>query len=345
MTIKLEDYERILGIYIEATDLLKGLKFSSRIKGQLFIGLTYKLAQHAWTANYLAKKTVVKVGFDGNFYDSSSTLVIARAAIETYATLYTNLFMNEVPDERKFRLLYYEWRGLKGRQRFSATHPAIIAKKTDEASKMVEIEGKIRSTAKFRSLKPHRQVNLFKNNDFFSISESIEASGFGEATRLEMYSLLSDYAHGGYISSLQIGQSEYDTRKEHLYLGLLWIAVVLSMTIRMLAPFYAEIRDYLNIHPKRRRSIFFYSDLARAHDTQEMCALLSSNAKPKSYRVISWSFDPNGAVNTMKDTIFPRYDLARTEFMSIQLREGAYEIYFSKDELFSQEFIWPRFAP
>ncbi len=241
-------YKHTLELYHRSVQSLRGHQFSVD-QFDFWNGLTGKIIAHATTIFLLTKGTKLnELTFNVDFGDSASVIVLARANIEAYATLYY-LFLDTTisDDERTFRFAYEQMRGLLVRQ--TVDTPEVRVKRQQEQVLINRLYQTIENTQIVRNLQSTKTIRQIQRGRYQHISktEMIIRSGFSELNARFIYDYLSDYTHSGYLSSLQFGQANAATKQDHyMELGMGLTAITLALSVRSLSIVFPSVRGSIN---------------------------------------------------------------------------------------------------
>jgi|GEM_PF-5703025 len=267
MTIAIENvYKNMMEIYYYSVQALRGHQFPAN-HIDFWNGLTGKIMAHTASILLLEKGTqLTELSFEINFGDSVSVIVLARATIEAYATLYY-FFLDATisEDESKFRFAYDQMQGLLIRQ--AVDTPDVQAQRRQEQELITQLYETIQDTQVFHDLQTANPgvIRKIRNGRYkhMSKTEMIRRSGFSQRNAEFIYAYLSDYTHSGYLSSLQFGQANTAAiQKDYMKMGMHLVAITLALAVCSLSAKFTAVQTALNARPEDRTLILALCDIA-----------------------------------------------------------------------------------
>jgi len=216
MTMSTEEaYLQLLDLMYHVANSLKGIRAPNhRIRDCNLLGL--KLFYHATTVYWLRQGTQAPVPIpDGSlFYDFGSVAVIARAALETYLTMFELFFEAITGDELEFRHAYWQLSGFVVREDYTldSIHQSRVAQSKREIQ---EMRCRIKRTATYASLTPRlKRRCLAGKMPGTHIKKRLEAAGLPPQLTGTLYRYLSGYTHSDGLSGVQLMQAK--TKEDQL---------------------------------------------------------------------------------------------------------------------------------
>jgi hypothetical protein len=202
-----EQYLQLLNLTYEVAQSLKG-KASTDPRLPDCQQLMTKLFFHVATIYDLRQGTKVPVPYSEGgafFYDFASVAVIARAALETYLTLFEVFLGPTSDDEFEFNHALWQLSGFIIREDFIPSDPAFSSKVASFQKEIQEMRDRLQRTKKFNSMSKKQKDNLLKKGsrtrDWTYIAKE---TGFGEKTIRQIYKYYSGYVHADGLSGTQI---------------------------------------------------------------------------------------------------------------------------------------------
>ncbi len=293
--IDIQRYERMLHCYIVVADQIKN--FDQRTMQQLsdtekqFIdGSSKKLLSHALTALNIAREPEIllsKSDMSFNEPDDTSLLVIARATLETYSTLYLSVFHPDV-ELRNLMEKFFKFDSLKWRIDLNTFDDADSDKQSNDTKIVDKLDTERTTLASTLLAKnPHYQ-------NYDKKYKQLNLSGIGKNSVSHIYSSLSQHAHGNYLASLQVAQATEIDSRDRIRFGLSVIGMSLALTLKALGTRFIYIQRILENEPSLINTILFHIFLANASDFGERKGLFF-NIDSGNFKIISWigSYNPN----------------------------------------------------
>jgi hypothetical protein len=139
-------------------------------------------------------------------YNISALYLLSRATIETFLLIKYLYLNNKDESQGIFRYFLYEWSGLKTRQKYIATLPENIEKKSSEKITIADLEYGIKLNAYFLSLPDYKRKDILKTGRAKEINwkEIILESGLEKSSHYTMWEFYSNYAHSEQIEAMQL---------------------------------------------------------------------------------------------------------------------------------------------
>jgi|LakMenEpi03Aug12_release.lakeMendotaPanAssembly.Ray.scaffolds.fasta_scaffold02803_19 hypothetical protein len=201
--------------------------------------LFYKFFSHVNSICELFKGTNTFIAIDKTnvkTVDRSGTIIMHRALMETYLTLY-HLYFDRVSDDIKnMRQMFYEVQGMKKRSKFAFTekNAQILAKEEEIKASKLSIE--LNNDINYRKIDKKVRSKAEKNRSGLMVSTYaiLKNCDLDETIFSMSYNLASDHAHSEYISNTQImtGIVENTDWTEHIRLIWFQIAILQACFIR-----------------------------------------------------------------------------------------------------------------
>jgi hypothetical protein len=296
--IDLDKFEQVLQLYLacwEAITHINGAEWQALpdVERQYIDGATKKLLAHAFTGLAIAREpttkfTVGEIGFGRP--DPASMVVVSRATVETFSALYLAA-LNPDDGWRDLMQKHLAKDGLERRTKFTAYLEDQFDKQKDEIKKVEQLMRQI------DILEAHLGIQTTDKNgkrkhqqDYEKVVEKLRRSGFGQQTIVEMYGLFSQYAHGGYLSILQVGQGNEEALRGQLRHGLMWITVALALTVKGFGTRFPVVKAAVDGDLQFTRDMLFFSDLANMKDFGERKGLFSCEDSTE-WEVVQWVWD------------------------------------------------------
>jgi hypothetical protein len=237
-----KDYLQFLNLTYEVAQSLQGKRAASPYLPDCQ-QLAAKLFFHAATIYLLCQGTKVPVPYSvggSNFYDFPSVIVLARAALETYLTMFEVFFEPATEDEFEFKHALWQLSGFVLREKFVATAPT----PQSQINNQVEIQkmrDRLRNTKTFTSLKSSEQKSVLKGIRKRNWESIAKAAGFGEQTIRQIYSYQSGYVHADGLSGTQIFSLQTAKEQiEFIEINMRTVMIVLSKMIIQYAKKFPE---------------------------------------------------------------------------------------------------------
>jgi hypothetical protein len=263
-----KEFLTVLKLYENCFEKFEYLK-TKEISGYAVIAmksLPATISFHARSSYYLTKG--LPKNDKGNHLKEPymSVLTLTRATLESIGVLHFLLLETYDKDELQFRSLYYAIQGLLLRQKFPMTHPEYKKKQKEEVRELNKALKEISKTQYYKNSLTVKQQEAAKKGKWKIIEKAglLEASGFGKNTASRIYSYLSDYAHSGYLLSLQF--ADPIDSKRTCYAGLLYMAVGLSLCITRLGNLYGDVQSYIDNQKEEKRLVEDFAKAATAFD-------------------------------------------------------------------------------
>ena len=212
-------------------------------------GLALKLFYHSASAFCLSRGTTIKdfPSVPIGFFDPASIHVLTRAILETFLTFHYVFVAPKTDQIRNFRYWAWQLGGFYQRQKFPVQLPESKQKQKTEKPIIEELRTKLTCNPIFQSLKERQQNKIltgrWRQKSWREIALDAE---FNELHASTVYSYLSEYAHSGSLSALQIRQVKTKDIQRSLFAG--------SMNVIMIA-IANMIFSYCEIFPKGKKAL------------------------------------------------------------------------------------------
>ena len=237
-----EDYLQLLDLAYEVAQSLKGKRAENPYEPDCQ-KLAAKLWFHAATIYQLCQGTRIPVPYStrgSDFRDFPSAIVLARAVLETYLTMFEVFFEPDNDDEREFRHALWQLSGFVIREEWVATRTqSQVAGQIEEIQKMRDC---LQDTKKFSSLKPGEQREVLKGKRKRDWVSTAQAAGFGKQTIRLIYRYQSGYVHADGLSGAQIISLQTPQQIEFIESQMHIVMIVLSKMIYQYAEKFPEAR-------------------------------------------------------------------------------------------------------
>ncbi len=257
----LEELNQYLSNLIDFTykvvQSLKGMEYTESEHIDVCELLTMKLYCHATTINYLRNGTQLNLSdFDEQvtIFDFSSIMVLARAVIETYLTLYEVFFEPQTEDELNYRANVFKLSALITWENFRPNDPKVehedLVKKN--IAEIISLRNRIKNTQAFQSLDHNQQPQALKGRimprrDF---TVRAKAAGLGEKTAERMYAYLSSYLHSDSVSAVHLREATTNTKEAwYIGLGVNIVMIVLAKTILLYRARFKQAKAVCKANP------------------------------------------------------------------------------------------------
>jgi len=150
-------------------------------------------------------------------YDFSSIAVLARAALETYLTMFEVFVKPGTDDEREFRHACWLLSGFVLRERWKPSSPEVAEQFAAAKKDIQQMRRRIKATEVYERLtsKQKKQV-LWRGRLARPFRERLTAAGFGVATWSNEYAYQSSHMHADGLSAVQVKSAA--TREEQAWL-------------------------------------------------------------------------------------------------------------------------------
>ena len=249
-----DQYLQLLDLTYEVVQSLKGKKMpDSRLVD--CEQLAVKLFFHAATVYQLSEiGTKAPVPYSlkegSSFYDFPSIVVLTRAILETYLTLFEIFFEPVTEDEFEFNHALWLLSGFVIRENFAPSDPTLQEQMAKAQEEIQEMRDRLQKTEKYKSLKPGEQRKILKGEGIRSWKSVAKAAGFGEETIKRMYAYYSGYVHADGLSGAQIvaAQTAQD-QLTHIEIHMRAIMIVLSKMILDYAKKFSEAKVVCDKNP------------------------------------------------------------------------------------------------
>ncbi len=314
--MEIREYERLLELYIEVIKKLNGLKLGKPQERQFLDGLVKKLLEHLFAILNLARKpntVLLNKKYTFSDFHSPSMLVISRAIIETYSVLYHTI-LSVKPTDRELAQTFFELDSLKRRIQFGVYKDQHIQKQKVEMGKVTQLEAKLDKLKSVHGIFPTKVI------------EQLENAGLGRQTVYEMYSLFSNYVHGGYLSALQIGQVNERELEEFARKSITWSGIAIALTLIGIGRRFPQARKIVEEKNENANLILMCYSLSSQGDFGDRKGFFE-NSKTGKCHVLTWLWDVSqGALkHSIKDNVFKNKKEALGAMKSIHYKESYLE--------------------
>jgi len=193
--------------------------------------------------------------------DYSSMLILTRALIENYLTLYY-IYISEAKDSEKlFKFKLWELSGLITRQGYDfpikegPVYQEFKNKKDREKIILENLLTEIKSYPEYSGL-GKKEINKLKKFGLPRIDswqKMIEASDLKKSLFTTIYSLSSNYAHSEFLGIMQIKQGSFSANNSHTIdlagLCLIIVKIINSMVIEHMSKNFKSVELIYNAKP------------------------------------------------------------------------------------------------
>lgn len=261
-----EEYLQLLNLTYEVAQSLKG-KSVSDPRWPDCQNLALKLFTHAASIYWLSKGTKSPVPYSlkegASFFDFGSVVVLARAVLETYITMFEVYFMPKTEDEFEYNYSLWMLSGLVLREDYEPSDPE-YKKKYEEAKK--EIEGfrdRIISTNIYKSLSTPQQKEVLRGKRKRDWKRLASEAKFGEKSIRKWYSFYSEYVHAGGLSGIQLKSAQNKRDQiEFIDSQMRTVMIVLSKMILEYANKFPEAKSVCEKYTKVYERTCIWSTVA-----------------------------------------------------------------------------------
>ncbi len=242
--------------------------------------LLYKAFSHGCTIKHLTYGTPIPILTQG-LVDISSIKVLTRALLESTLVFYYLFITSKNNDEKQLR--YFKWQltdllqrqSLMGKMKYSDDKIENVRKSDEENIKI--IRSKIRQNEWFKSLKPKQQDDVIEGYHEWRLPLKDKGyppswiklgrdAGLNNHYAEVFYSLLSDYAHSGSLSILQMRQGNIEFIDTSIRTSIRATMVAFSMIIKgfwKIVPMSEQALNDLEMH---KSSVDIYYSLGTSED-------------------------------------------------------------------------------
>lgn len=189
--------------------------------------MLYKLIFHA--SSFLKLFNGTEIYFSGKeikIFDEPSVLALFRIILENYLTFYYIFCDDIIDDEKKFRILVWQYCGIKQRTDFDIFTEDAKKKQATELIELSRLKEDICNSKYFSMYKNSEQKEILKGVKprlFYSWQTLIKKSRFKIDLFKNLYGYKSNYMHSEFISVFQIKSKGFGLNleaKEHFTLFL-----------------------------------------------------------------------------------------------------------------------------
>src|SRR5574341_1021531 len=201
------EYLQLLDLMYEVAQSLKGKQVTD---GRLvdLEQLTGKFFYHAASIYWLRQGTKVPVPRSvvngASFFDTASVTVLARAALETYLTMFEVFFEPATDDDFEYNHALWQLSGFIIREGFVPTDPSLAADYARAQKEIEEIRDRLRKTQKFNTLTPNQQKVVLRGKRTREWAGLAKGMGIGKQTIGRIYAYQSSYVHADGLSGAQL---------------------------------------------------------------------------------------------------------------------------------------------
>ena len=224
ITPTMHEYLQLLDLTYEVAQSLKGKSLDDH-RWPDIQQLALKLFYHAASIYFLRLGTKVPVPYSTGqgafFYDLASVTVLARAALETYLTMFEVFFEPTTEDDFEFNHALWLLSGFKIREDFIPTDPELQERIVSSQEEIQEMRDRLAKTEKFKALSKSQKKDVLMGFRRRPRSNVAQAAGFGEEFIRRVYGYYSGYVHadglsGTQLFSLKTGQEQTEFIENHM---------------------------------------------------------------------------------------------------------------------------------
>lgn len=239
---KEDKYVKLLNMLVAVSEAAKGTTAGEDERIFDAEGLLLKFFGHVASAFHLFRSTTIPE-LNISFFDPGSINVVGRAALESFLVFHYVFAASSTEDEKDFRYLTWGLAGLLDRQKYVPRSPQGREKLAREKETISQIQQKLAYNPCFKAMTVRQQNGMLKRSEWRlqSWTEIGKSAGLSDLHARQFYSYLCGYAHGSYLSVLQIRQADTaQTQKElcSATLGLIKIAMAFM------------VKSYINVFPQ-----------------------------------------------------------------------------------------------
>jgi hypothetical protein len=259
-----EEYLGILELQFEVAQALKG-KPSSDSRWPDAQHLALKLFAHGASAHWLFQGTnapVPRSTVGAAFTDFGSIAVIARAALETYLTLFEVFVSPSTEDEFEFQYSLWHLAGQVVLEDLEPSDESLVENYLGAQADIAELRERIQATDVFAGLTQRQQEQVLQGRRRRNWSEIAASAGIGLGFIKRIYSYYSGFVHSDALTSSQLftAQTREDQRG-HAELHLLTIMFALSKFILDYVDLFEEAAQVLPRFPEAHSKAQVWSEV------------------------------------------------------------------------------------
>lgn len=215
-------------------------------------GLAKKLFFHCCTIYSLSRGTFVQLrgAEQVGCHDFSSIAVLARAALETYLTMFEVFVAPATDDEREFQHECWLLSGFVVRERWQPS--SRVAEQFAAAKKDIQqMRSRIKATEVYKRLKPKQREKVLQWGRIGRLRERLAAAGLGGTAWSNEYAYQSGHVHADGLSAVQVKRAATKEEQEWLMQPQMTIAkVAMSKMICDYVAMFPESREVAEANPE-----------------------------------------------------------------------------------------------
>ncbi len=229
--------------------------------------MALKLFMHCASCYWLSlgtKAPVAKSAGGTIFFDFASIAVIARAALDTYLTLFDVFVDPASDDEFEFRHASWQLSGFIVREGLEPTDPSLKEAAIEAGHDIEHLRDRIRSTETYKALTKKQKRNVLKGWRTRNWKGIALSAGFGPQFIKRIYSYYSGYVHADGLSGVQImGAKTAEEQKFHIVMHMFTLLLVMSKMILDYEGKFEEAEKIVHRHPELRNRLLIWTDSVR----------------------------------------------------------------------------------
>jgi hypothetical protein len=190
--------------------------------------------------------------------------VLARAAFETYLTLFDVFFSPESPEEFEFRYLLWRIKGYISLQEFDSLSSPGAAQHDRLMAHLAECRASLQATARFQGLtQGQKNTALTKGKDESLPQRDYEAAGFAADVAKRIYGFTSSYVHSDGYAAYQIRSARsHDDQRNMFGMSISFSLMAIARTILGIERRFPAITAATRAEPMARMLVDIYADVA-----------------------------------------------------------------------------------
>ena len=264
--VTLETYLRLLELSFEVSQSLAGKPPTQRYFSDCE-QLGAKLYFHAASVYWLTQGTrapVPRSRFGSHFTDFASIAVIARAALETYLTMFEVFFEPTTPEEFEFRHASWQLQGFILREGFEQSDPDLEERYIQAQKDISILRERISNAPAFQALTEKQQKQVLKGRRLRTRMDVASAAGFGTDYIRRIYHFYSDYAHSGGLAASQMFEAKNEAeQRQQTTMHMVMIGTCLAKQILQYVEGFPEAKAVAGGFPEGLRHAVLLSEVAR----------------------------------------------------------------------------------
>ena len=228
----LEDLKIIFAGFVDVANSKIGIKVEEFPNVSDAEGLVKSVMFNTYSLILLAEENKPSINikdFDWSMIAYPSIIYLARSIFESYLVFH-HVFVDKFDNKEEYEYRYALWKvsGFQTRQKFSVSLESSKKKLEQEKKEINFLLSKIEDCSQYKSLKPKTQEKIQEGKFRWrpGWSEMAVNAGIPEKYWKQVYSYMSEFAHGGYLSTLQIRQIKNNTDAKMLVSPSLDIAKI-----------------------------------------------------------------------------------------------------------------------